>query len=280
MLPAVLFRVAGQEVHTLSNNTDANPINVQGYEVGPVACEAAFVADFDVSSDIPMNKLVSKIDIDRQIMFVRNGMRSKYVPFRFDPATGAHQIGGRYLFDTWNDVVDYMRFTTEELEFEPGVKFWDRPFFSNIDKRAWKVIGAHEFVPLETHYASRFERFAYEDAATLAKVEAAWAELRDAAQNDGLASVWLLAQPDERQVGLVTANQQVAGDDPANQASCTLLALERKRSLLASKGPDTLKPLFDRASLNISLWLPRSAQTGGDASIFPTFPVHPKPQNG
>lgn len=254
-------------------------MDVRGYQIGPVACEAAFIADFDVSPDIPMNKLVGKIDLDRQTMFVRQGMRSKYVPLRFDPATGAHQIGGRYLFDTWKNVVEYMRFTAEELEFEPGIRFWDRPFFSNIDKRAWKVVGAHEFVPLEKHYASRMERFSYQETATLAKVEAAWPELRDCAQNKGLASVWLLEQPEDCQIGIVTAIQRVLGSDPSEQASRTLVTLERTPSLLASRELGNLRSLFDRTSLNLSLWLPRSAQAGGDASIFPTYPVHPKPGN-
>jgi hypothetical protein len=72
-----------------------------------------------------------------------------------------HQIGGRYLFETWENVVDYIRFTSEELELEPGVKFWDRPFFIGVDKHAWHVIGAHDFAPMATHYANRLERFAY-----------------------------------------------------------------------------------------------------------------------
>ncbi len=121
-------------------------MNVAGYETGPIACQAPFIADFDVAADIPLSRLVSKVDTDRRRMDVRRGMRSKYVPLRFDPATGAHQIGGRYLFETWGDVLNYMRFTSQELEFDPGTKFWNRPFFSNIDKRqrgAWiRRVGA------------------------------------------------------------------------------------------------------------------------------------------
>ncbi len=167
-------------------------MSVAGYETGPIACQAAFIADFDVAADIPLPRLVSKVDADRRRMDVRHGMRSKYFPLRFDPATGAHQIGGRYLFETWDDVQDYMRFTSEELEFEPGTKFWDRPFFSNIDKRAWHVVGAHDFTPLATHYVSRCERFAYAAESAMTVLEAAWPAIRDAAQQAGLASIWLL----------------------------------------------------------------------------------------
>jgi len=258
-------------------------MNVAGYETGPIACQAAFIADFDVAADIPLPSLVSKIDTDRRRMDVRRGMRSKYVPLRFDPATGAHQIGGRYLFETWDDVLDYMRFTSEELEFEPGTKFWNRPFFSNIDKRAWHVVGAHDFTPLATHYVSRFERFAYEAETAMTAItalEAAWPAIRDAARDGGRASVWLLIQPDERQVGLLTVATQLSGSNQAEQASRSLAALEHAESLTGILPSQiAVRPLFDRTSLNLSLWLPRSQRAGGNSSIFPTFPVHPLPQS-
>ena len=254
-------------------------MNVLGYGTGPIACKAAFVADFDVKTEIALSQLVTKIDLDRQRMDVRGGMRSKYVPLRFDPATGAHQIGGRYLFETWDDVSDYMRFTNEELEFEPGTKFWSRPFFSKIDKRPWYVVGAHEFTPLVTHYASRFERFGYDAGASVPNLVAAWPAIRDAAETEGLAAVWLLAQPEERQVGLLTVATQLLGKNEAERASRSLAALEGRASLIGHvPSRDVLRPLFDRTSLNLSLWLPRSRRAGGDASIFPTFPVHPLPQ--
>ena len=256
-------------------------MTVAGYETGPIACQAAFIADFEVAADIPLSRLVSKIDTDRRRMDVRPGMRSKYVPLRFDPATGAHQIGGRYLFEAWDDVLDYMRFTSEELEFEPGTKFWNRPFFSNIDKRAWQVVGAHDFTPLATHYVSRFERFAYEGETATTVFEAAWPAIRDAARDGGRASIWLLNQPDERQVGLLTVATQLLGSDEADRASRSLAALEHTESLASCLlSQIAIRPLFDRTSLNLSLWLPLSQRAGGDPSIFPTFPLHPLPQSG
>lgn len=252
-------------------------MNILGYEIGPIACQAAFIADFDVDREIPVSRLVSKIDIDRRTMATRPGMRSKYVPLRFDPATGAHQIGGRYLFDTWESVIDYMRFTAEELEFEPGVKFWERPFFSNIDKRAWHVVGAHDFMPLVMHYASRLER--YGCSADSRKLEAAWPALRDAAQEEGLAALWMLRQPDEQQIGLLTVSAQLPGENEADRASRSLAALEQRASLIRHLSGDVMTPsLSDRSSLNLSLWVPRSPPLGGDASAFPTYPVHPLPE--
>ena len=254
-------------------------MNILGYETGPVRCRAAFIADFDIDRDISMAHVVSGIDRDRRTMAARPGMRNKYVPLRFDPATGAHQIGGRYLFDTWEDVTDYMHFTAEELEFEPDVKFWERPFFSNIDKRAWHVIGAHDFMPLAMHYASRFERYSYTEASPARKLEAVWPALRDAAQEEGLAAIWLLLQPDEQQIGLLTVAAQLAGEDETDRASRSLAALEQRASLIRHlPGGIVTRKLFDRSSLNLSVWLPQSEPLGGDASVFLTYPVHPLPE--
>ena len=105
-------------------------MHIRGYETSIIQADAAFTSDFAIPDDIPIQRLVNMLEIERRSMDIRPGMRHKYTPLRFDPATGAHQVGGRYLFDTWENVVDYNEFTSKELEFEPGVKFWDRPFSS------------------------------------------------------------------------------------------------------------------------------------------------------
>jgi hypothetical protein len=254
-------------------------MNVIGYETGPIACKAAFTADFEVAAALSLQQIITNLEVGRKVMDVRPGMRHKYTPLRFDPATGMHQIGGRYLFETWENVVDYIRFTTEELELEPGVKFWDRPFFIGVDKHAWHVIGAHDFAPMATHYANRLERFAYTGEISANDLQALWPLLREAAERENLASVWLLLQPDERQIGLVTVMEQMPGTTAAERASKSIVALERKDSL--SKyftQPLQAQKIFDRTSLILSLWLPWSRRAGGDPAAYPTFPLHPLPQ--
>lgn len=253
-------------------------MTVLGYEVGPIACKAAFVSDFEVATEIPIDVLVTKIDEDRRTMAVGSGMHAKYMPLRFDPATGAHQIGGRYLFETLADAEAYMRFT-EGLEFEPGVKFWERRIFSKIDKGTWHAVGAEDFEPLQTHYANRFERFRCDAPLRSEAMVSLWPAIRDAAQAQGLASVWLLMRPETREIGLVTAIKQsvVAGEADADAASRTLAALAAQPSL-SRLLPIPGSIMFDRTSLNLSIWLPRSDRLGGEAAIFPTYPVHARPR--
>jgi NADPH2:quinone reductase len=255
-------------------------MQILGYDTGPITCRAAFTSDFAVPADMLIQQLVNNVENERASMDVRRGMRHKYVPLRFDPATGAHLVGGRYLFDSWDDVVDYVRFTSSELEFEPGVKFWDRQFFLDIDKRAWYVVGAHDFTPIaSTHYVNRLERFTYAGADIRGRLAAVWPTVSEAAATQRLASAWLLFQPDEHQIGIVTVADRVEGSDDSDTASRSLAALEHSKSL-ARFLPRELAPekVFDRTSLNLSLWLPRSRDTGGAPSTFPTFPVHPVPE--
>jgi hypothetical protein len=101
----------------------------------------------------------------------------------------------------------------------------------------------------------------------------------DAAEGRDLASIWLLFQPDEKQIGLVTVVAQTPGRDAEERASNALTSLESGESLskyLAE--PAGARKIFDRTSLNLSLWLPWSRLSGGDAALFPTFPVYPLPQ--
>ncbi|WP_037897613.1 hypothetical protein [Streptomyces sp. NRRL S-920] len=256
-------------------------MDIRGYETGPIAAEAAFTSDFEIPGDLPVQKLVDMLEIERRSMDIRPGMRHKYTPLRFDSAAGTPQIGGRYLFDTWDNVLDYDDFTSNELEFEEGVKFWDRPFFLDVDRHIWRVTGAHDFTPLATtHHVNRFERWTYDgDAANAARLlEQSWPALRDHAGAAGAASVWLLHQPDEKQIGVLTVAARTAADTPGEAAARSLDALARTPSpgrLL----PDALGAVqvFDRTSLILAMWLPESRVLGGAPSAYPSAPVHPLP---
>jgi hypothetical protein len=254
-------------------------MEIRGYRTGLIAADAAFTSDFAIPDGIPMQHLVDMVEIERRSMDIRPGMRQKYMPLRFDPASGARQVGGRCLFDTWDNAVDYNTWTTEELEFEPGVKFWDRPFFLGVDRHVWRVTGAYDFAPLATHYVSRLERWTYTGGNPERLLEPVWPTVRENAGWQGLASVWLLFQPAERQIGILTVAAKADGGDPADVAARSLTALERAGSvgefLPAELGAEKV---FDRTSLILSMWLPLSRLAGGAPSAFPAAEVHPLPQ--
>jgi len=254
-------------------------MDIRGYPAGPVQAAAAFTSDFAIPDDVPLQHLMDMVEIERRTMDARPGMRHKYMPLRFDPVTGACQVGGRYLFDTWEDVLDYDRFTTSELEFEPGVKFWDRPFFLNVDRHNWRVAGAHDFTPMATtHDVNRLERWAYRDGDAASALATVWPAVRADAEGQGLASVWLMFQPEERQIGILTVAAKPGDEEPGEATSHALTWLERTESLgRLLPGELGAKRVFDRTSVIFTTWLPRSRRAGGDPAGFPVSPPMPLP---
>ncbi|WIX75241.1 hypothetical protein QRX50_27300 [Amycolatopsis carbonis] len=171
-------------------------MDICGYGPGPIAAEAAFTSDFALPGDLRVRQIADLVEADRPAMDARPGMRHKYLPWRFDPVAGAPQVGGRYLFDTWSNALGYEWFTAEDLEFEPGVKFWDRPFFHGVARHVWHVIGAHDFTALaSTHHVNRFERWAYQARDEEVALRRAWPLIREAAEEAGLSSAWLMVRP-------------------------------------------------------------------------------------
>lgn len=251
---------------------------VRGYTTGPIKAEAAFTSDFPLDDRYSTQDLVDMLERERPNMDIRPGMRHKYTPLRFDPATGVKYIGGRYLFDTWENVLDYNHFTNEELFPEPGVKFWSR--FPGVDKHYWKVTGAHDFKPMATaHHINRFERYSYTDENVEQLLAEVYPAMRDEAEKQGLSSVWLMFQPEEKQIGILTVAAKSGDADQSTAISKGLEYLERLdafgRFLPAQLGTEQL---MDRTSLIISSWLPESRALGGAHSSFAVSPPHPKPQ--
>lgn len=255
-------------------------MNIRGYPTGQIQAEAAFTADFSIPDDIPLQRLTDMVEIERRTMDIRPGMRHKYTPLRFDPATGVRQVGGRYIFDTWENVLDYDRFTSSELEFEPGVKFWDRPFFLNVDRHNWRLAGAHDFTPMATtHHVNRLERWTYRDGDAASALAAVWPAVRADAEARGLASVWLMFQPEERQIGILTVAARLPDDDLGEATSRALTRLERTESLgRFIPGELGAEKVFDRTSLIFTTWLPQSRLAGGDPVSYPASPPMPLPQ--
>lgn len=251
-------------------------MDIRGYEVGPIPAEAAFTSDFAVADGVEMSELVNLQEIERRVMDARPGMLMKYMPARYDAVTGAILTGGRYLFDTWDNVEEYRRFTAEELEFEPGVTFWSRPFFLGVDRHIWRVAGAENFTPIAEHAVDRFERFTYEGDDPRALLEAVWPDIRTAAVESGLDAAWLLYQPEERQIGIHLVAGRGADTDPVADADAALRHLAAIPSLAAHLPPELkAHKVFDRTAMIVSQWLPKSRLAGGAPTANPMTPPLP-----
>lgn len=257
----------------------ATQMDLLGYPVGEIDAAAAMTSDIVMSPDLTHAEINDYVEIERRTMDAYRGMNRKYTPLMHDSVTGSTLCGGRYVFDTWENAQDYFRWTVEGLEFEPGIKFWNRPIFREVDKHVWKVIGAHDFKPVDTHGVNRFERWSYAAGASdaHAMLHEIWPQLRDAGNRNGLGAAWLLDQPDEKQIAIFMTGCSAMEDSDAAALRGSVDAL----SLMPSLGqmlPLELvaTKLFDRTSPILSTWLPLSRQQGGAPVANPSSPPWPR----
>jgi hypothetical protein len=249
-------------------------MSYSAYTPGPIAAAGAFTADFGLPGGLPLEQLPEVIEHDRVIMETRSGMRQKHLPFRLDTATGTVLSGGRYLFDTFAHAQAYKDWAERELIVD-GVPFFQRPLFINPVILTWQVLGAHDFQPVPIgHSCIRFERWAVEEDRASAQLSASWPALQATAERQGVASVWLLHNPEQRQLGLVTVTGQrlsSAGDisQPPTEARQSLGALFEERG--------GVRKVFDRTSWVLTIWVPRRDSPKAGA-LWPNSPPFPQPK--
>jgi hypothetical protein len=257
---------------------------ILGYELGEIKAEAGFTSEFRLGMNVPLQDLVNLQESERWIMDDRPGMYLKYLPCRYDPITGQIHVGGGYLFDTMENAAGYDHWTTNEFEVGPQKeKFWSRTIFKDVKRRSWKVIGAVNFTLPDQHAVSRFQRWKYtgDDDDTHAALKALYPAIKTSSKKDGLNAVWVLHQPAEKLIGIVTlagnkSKTETHEDDPLAAAQSSLTQLQRLDTLgnlLSAKL--AVQSVFDRTSLILSLWLPKSRRAGGAPQSTPNFPVFP-----
>ncbi|KAM0282113.1 hypothetical protein ACHAQH_003153 [Verticillium albo-atrum] len=249
---------------------------IKGYEIGEIAAKAAFTTDIIMVDMVDLPTAVNGQELSRREMDVRKGMYIKYVPYQPHSVTGQVVVGGRYLFDTWENVLDYDHWTTNVYECgNPPQKFWNWDMFSKVDRWIWHVIGAYHFSLPDAHGFNRFQRWKYEGDNVEEELRRMYPSLRDAAEAQGAAGIWLLYQPDARLIGLITIikKPEILTIESVHDALEDVKAQPSLGSLL----PSSLNPhsIFDRSALNLSMWLPISRLAGGAHQDTPLAPVLP-----
>jgi hypothetical protein len=255
-------------------------MDVQGYQTGPIDAKGAFTAEIDLPPGLKPGELNTRAEVDRPHLVDQPGMRHKYLPLRHDPATGALSSGGRYLFRHYEDATRYRDFL--EAKVFPGepTKFWKRPFFSNVDRFAWRVAGAHDLAPIATHELNRFERYSVPDAQFEARLPELFPAFLEAARRLDLAHVSLMFQPEHQLVGVLTAAARDIRYAPGfDSMRHSIDGLPLRGSVAAARLTQLgARKVFDLTSLNLAVWLPLSAQAGGLPAIWPNSPPIPQPE--
>jgi len=250
---------------------------IKGYEIGEIKAEAAFTADLILDERVTdIAVAVNQQNMSRREMDLRKGMYIKYVPYHPHPVTGQIMVGGRYLFDTWENAMAYEDWTTNVYEVgNPPQTFWKAPMWKKVDVWAWRVVGACSFSHPETHGLHRLQRWSYEGSNIEDELRQLYPTIRDAAQARGAAAVWLLYQPDDKLVSILTVMKapETLTTESVYDAIENLAAQPSLGSLLPSK----LRPrsIFDRSSVNLAVWTPVSRAAGGAEQFTPLAPVLP-----
>lgn len=258
----------------------SNMADVRGYILGEINCKAAFTSEFALDFNGPVQNVVNMQETERRTMDARPGMYLKYLPCRYDTVNGRLFVGGGYLFETREDMEEYVKWTTYTFEVGEGdakTKFWDRPLFKDIQRRSWDVIGACNFTPLNEHAIIRFQRWTYTEGVTDAAqyLKNKYPEIRDKADEQGLGAIWLLIQPSDHLIGIATVSSKTNSDSQMTGYQ-SIMDLERQPSFDRYFQPAVDAALvYDRTSFLLAIWLPVSRIAGGVSQITPNFPVLP-----
>jgi hypothetical protein len=266
----------------MTDQTSTGPetvMDVRGYSTGPIDAKGAFTSEIDLPLIIKPGELSTLAEVDRPYLVDQPGMRHKYLPLRHDSATGALSTGGRYLFRGYEDATKYRNFLETKVFPDERTTFWNRPFFFNAVRYAWRVTGAYDLGPIATHDLNRFERYSVPDANFEARLPELFPGFFEAARQLDLAHVSLMFQPEHNLVGVLTASprkSREAGSFERIRLSTDALAVRGSVSEMRLTALGARK-IFDRTSLTLAVWLPLSGQAGGAAAIWPNSPPIPAP---
>ena len=248
-------------------------------DIGKVKAKGAFTADFGLPGSLPLNLVAPIIETDRMYMAARRGMQNKYLPLRFDFATGNLLSGGRYLFDTEHDAVQYKDWVKNDFILD-GMHFFDRPIFIAPDYHAWRVIDAYHFGEIDTRIIVRTERWSVSNQDQVETLTQKWDGILAEAGTRGLTSVWLLYNHDERLVQLVYFANRIAPPDPTTPDLAGLEALEYSTALGHHFDDQAWTKTFDRTQWVLTIWFPFVIGDNGEPSLWPHSPPLPEPYCG
>jgi hypothetical protein len=247
---------------------------------GDLKAKGAFTCDFTLPGDFPLEQVGPVIERDRMYMAERPGLLFKHIPLRIDETSGNLLSGGRYLFDTYEQAIEYKRWVEEDFVLD-GTPFFDRPYFLNPDCQAWRVIGAHDFAPLRTsQVVLRTERWRVPEQNQHKLLKERWPQIRAEAGERDLSSVWLLYNQTERLVALVYFANRVVPPDPVVPDFASLAALEFAAPLGHHFDDQGWDRYFDRTQWVLTIWFPFVLGDQGEPSLWPYSPPLPEPYCG
>lgn len=224
---------------------------------GRIDARGAMLGDFEVVGDMPPHEVAVAIERDRQFFVARPGFHRKLIPLRREP-DGTISSGGRYLFRTFEQATDFLRWFRDEFRLDDTL-FTERPWVKNFTRLPFHVLGAHDFADIhDSQVVVRAQRWALSGERGGA-LETAWPALRERAAAAGLASIWLLFSDERGEAALITVADRRGKRDPSTPDFTSLGALEAQSSVVEEiDRQDWARQTFDRTSWVFTIWFPPS----------------------
>ncbi len=219
--------------------------------LGPIAARGGFLDDFEAVGLAP-NEVPSAIERDRPHFVARPGFYRKLLPLRLEG--GRVFSGGRYLFASYAQAVDFRRWIEQEFRLDNRL-FSERPWARDLTCDPFHVIGAHDFKDVHrSQTVVRAERWAFEGERGGA-LDSAWHALRERAEASGLASVWLFFSDERREAAVITVADRIGARDLESPDEVSLRALATRPTFAEefARQPWARKT-FDRTSWVFTLW--------------------------
>ncbi|CAG7558246.1 unnamed protein product [Fusarium equiseti] len=246
---------------------------VLSYEAGEIKAEAAFVTEILITARVGLQDVWHGQYQSSQVMGKRKGIYVKYLPTKYHPINGNMITGGSYLFDTMENTKKFEDWTTNDFKVgDPETTYWKQPLFTSVNSWTWKVIGAHNFTPVEDHAIGRWQRWTYHHVGVGDILTQLYPVLKDAAEKRGAGSFWLLHRPEDKMIGVQMSfpKPEESGDEALLQE---VEAVAGEKSV-ADVFPDALEAevLMDSTSVYFAVWKPMEENANGVTVACPNFP--------
>jgi hypothetical protein len=241
----------------------------------------ATFCDYKLYPTLPVAQAPAIIERDRMYMAARPGVLFKYLPLSLPTATDPYLYsGGRYLLDTVKHAEEYADWAPNKYRLD-GVVFSERSYFASTECTAYSVIGLKDFKDLRSkQHVLRTERFALPRGNHRGYLESRWKDLVAEAKARGMASVWLVYNPEARLAAIVYTLERVGPVVPGVPDFASVSALESAPSLGAHLARRGWVKTQDVTQFIWGLWFRFAPGDHGQPTLWPNAFALPTPFSG
>ncbi len=245
----------------------------KNYQTGSIDVEGCVISNFILTDFLPAEQAANTIERDRLIMSARPGFNRKLLPFSIDQNTGERHSGGRYLFDTYENALDYANWCRHDFKID-GVLMFDRPDFADVKADVYRIIAAEDFASVHsTQFVCRTEVWSCESDMTEKGLQELWLTLRDKALKGGHSALWFMRHEERAELVLFTVSDRIQPVSADELDYASLLKAGAAESCASDWTGVTKR--YDRSHWILNIWLGNKGNGADAGSLWPNSPPLP-----